>query len=1376
MFFKRIAAGLLSVVLSMTLCVPAFAAPGDTPSYACGLEEHVHSDACRTDDILAALLSANGLSGYDEIIYVVHQHGEACYEDGWLVCQLADSDYLSRYPNVRILHSHDGSCSGCTIAEPGYGADFTFGQGDPGFDGEYDPDYYVDGMPGGVRDPMGGSDTGGDEPSYYVHGPGCDVDCGRPVVVECPAGFDGSVLSCGKAEHVHSDACLSHAGTPSPVPPSPAKAMSILASSVLSTRSSGLDFEWKDQNSSPEILSGQTVQVRFGDDAKSIDYGPVLNVVGGAGTRIAVPAYVDARRAGDADASHLSPLVIANLSNGWTAERSGDEYILTNTASSVSGIQLSYRFDTWWTQSGKVIAFTARNVDTGESVSTLGAVRTSAKMSAGIRYEDPYFLGADGFDRYVDRWYPFLSLFGVSESSMDFSAYYYDVVSIYVQEKGMQPHDVQVDIRLGQYPTASNSFQTGWGATVEAAAYWPSHVAYVSWFDASEKAGRTIRVPKSGITNLGAPSDMAAGASGTFDGYRFTVSPPMASDSLGPVNAKSSIPGYMVAALVRIPKAGMNGYNRGLVTVSLSQIGVDGDVQTYDVLRNSLFDVSNVNAWKDGSAEIMDISNVSGVDMLKSGSPVPLSISMRGVLDGTGHAGAEGAFSFEGLSIRLGDDTYLLTEEDYRITKVGLGVSSGEGSVWGSVVNGDFRAPMFRPDLNDGSVSLSCFMDGTTWADAGDVPFDDAWIDYTYSSGTFYASPATQSFSGSTGYPSRVRFTFPSDGTAYLRMMVYLDFLPGEGLLRFFADHPSETYDMDAYMGVLLEDGGGTGIVSRSSTGGFVNESPIATDGDPMLSRTGTDADTLLLKESFRMSGLYSQAGFAASRQLYVPDGNGGYVRRGSDDSAGSLSYSMVNRADGISKVRYSISAGLYSGNATDNSVPVFAAETHADTVRSVFTGTDSPYAFAGQRYYFLLPVGFELVEGSVAPFTGFLYWTDFSLGSMLEDTDEPMSKYLFGPANNAEAIANYRPVPLGRFVGDHVPSRCLSYETSMAGGRQLVTVTAMGSKSDLDWFNTAFRLTNYAGDVYYYGGGVPISFEMVPKAGTTLPSGKYTIQCASEYLRADGTPYSLTGFRGELRDSLADALGVPSLASVGTGTDRFVAFENAFYNDGGQGGSYAGLSVDGGESADVAPGSAYTYELEYGNTTNTTDQVTLFIDLEEGGSLGAIQSVDVSEELATVWINRSAIDVDAYRQAQRKSGDLTAANGWIQVDWKTAAASAYTGARAVAIDASACGEFDSSDKAHSGFTAEIRMAAPDDPAPGMFDTRLYFFNRAVNISQDWAVLGGRASVTAADAVPWGGGMPKTGGAGIVGIMAFGAALVLAGCALGFRIRRDRLS
>ena len=85
-------------------------------------------------------------------------------------------------------------------------------------------------------------------------------------------------------------------------------------------------------------------------------------------------------------------------------------------------------------------------------------------------------------------------------------------------------------------------------------------------------------------------------------------------------------------------------------------------------------------------------------------------------------------------------------------------------------------------------------------------------------------------------------------------------------------------------------------------------------------------------------------------------------------------------------------------------------------------------------------------------------------------------------------------------------------------------------------------------------------------------------------------------------------------------------------------------------------------------------------------------------------------------------------------------------------------------------------MAAPDDPAPGMFDTRLYFFNRAVNISQDWAVLGGRASVTAADAVPWGGGMPKTGGAGIVGIMAFGAALVLAGCALGFRIRRDRLS
>ena len=191
MFFKRIAAGLLSVVLSMTLCVPAFAAPGDTPSYACGLEEHVHSDACRTDDILAALLSANGLSGYDEIIYVVHQHGEACYEDGWLVCQLADSDYLSRYPNVRILHSHDGSCSGCTIAEPGYGADFTFGQGDPGFDGEYDPDYYVDGMPGGVRDQM---DGGGD--------PG-----GIPVVV-AGGTADGRLPICGKPEHTHGQACL----------------------------------------------------------------------------------------------------------------------------------------------------------------------------------------------------------------------------------------------------------------------------------------------------------------------------------------------------------------------------------------------------------------------------------------------------------------------------------------------------------------------------------------------------------------------------------------------------------------------------------------------------------------------------------------------------------------------------------------------------------------------------------------------------------------------------------------------------------------------------------------------------------------------------------------------------------------------------------------------------------------------------------------------------------------------------------------------------------------------------------------------------------------------------------------------------------------
>lgn len=163
------------MALSVALLQPC--AMASEPSYVCGMEEHVHSASCYDADPLRDLFAADGLQpveGGGVAAYVVHRHGDGCYDgNGALVCPLGDKAYLSGYPGVTVV---DGTRENRTV---------------PGIEVEHDPEFYIDGMPGGVRDQM---DGGGD--------PG-----GIPVVV-AGGTADGRLPICGKPEHTHGQACL----------------------------------------------------------------------------------------------------------------------------------------------------------------------------------------------------------------------------------------------------------------------------------------------------------------------------------------------------------------------------------------------------------------------------------------------------------------------------------------------------------------------------------------------------------------------------------------------------------------------------------------------------------------------------------------------------------------------------------------------------------------------------------------------------------------------------------------------------------------------------------------------------------------------------------------------------------------------------------------------------------------------------------------------------------------------------------------------------------------------------------------------------------------------------------------------------------------
>lgn len=334
---KRFCALLLSVVMSASLCAPAAAAEVGDMVPVCGMEEHVHTGDCRSGDPLEDLISGSG-AVKGETVYVVHQHGSGCYDgEGNLACVLMDEGHMSRYPDVVIVHKHDRNCTDCTLPESSY--EVTDGMESVDSDSVYDHDspHYVVGVPGDAHEGVNGVPEDM-YLGYHTHGDGCDEGCTLPVVVEYVANGSGAYF-CGKAEHVHADACFRKDSVIAPV-----------------AQSFGT-CEWGTVNGI--TLSGDTW--KLGDTSmRYIDVGVKVNL-GSSGyaagdVLVKLPSHLGIGRGGSVEACALD-----KQANGFSFTDDGaGNVVITNTTPISTGTHKSftvyYEVDGWNIISGKSIS------------------------------------------------------------------------------------------------------------------------------------------------------------------------------------------------------------------------------------------------------------------------------------------------------------------------------------------------------------------------------------------------------------------------------------------------------------------------------------------------------------------------------------------------------------------------------------------------------------------------------------------------------------------------------------------------------------------------------------------------------------------------------------------------------------------------------------------------------------------------------------------------------------------------------------------------------------------------------------------------------------------------------------------------------------
>lgn len=548
---ERIAALVLAVVMLLPLSAPAFATEAEgggavagsvaDPQYACGKEGHRHGAECRIVDPLHGLLTGNGLSDHDGTVYVVHQHGDGCFaSNGAYACPLEGPSYMDGYPNVVVVHEHVGSCkAGCKLAEMDYEIGTTAMPGastavpDSGhgsFDEAVSGGYYVEGMPGGVKD-TGDTTTSADATVFepHVHGPACAPGCDKPVVLVHNGENSGFFrVVCGKAEHVHGQDCLAQASKKDTI------STSFSVSSVLK-RLEKLNTVSDAQGTVQDTVNCQwffdedDIEKEWDDDViwwhvektkrRYIEIGVRVNI----GTNIATGAAGEDLEAGSVVVSLPYYLPAGRIVNGaqekavsWigpigddvsglsvSIDKENDKVLVTNRTSIEAGTHRSvvifYKSDCWdvasgedfsvdysWTKNGNAAG---SDMLKGRITTGFGIEKVEAPMpyySPGDNYRTTYCAIAAAGQEYVYKWDYGNSSCGISgkfprmtqekfneDTGGDYATdpdYIYDVMSVNIYPTGQQPYNIEGTFVPGKYPSESSFYTcSGWeGELVDA--------------------------------------------------------------------------------------------------------------------------------------------------------------------------------------------------------------------------------------------------------------------------------------------------------------------------------------------------------------------------------------------------------------------------------------------------------------------------------------------------------------------------------------------------------------------------------------------------------------------------------------------------------------------------------------------------------------------------------------------------------------------------------------------------------------------------------------------------------------------------------------------------------------------------------------------
>lgn len=1416
---KRFCALLLSVVMSASLCAPAAAAEVGDMVPVCGMEEHVHTGDCRSGDPLEDLISGSG-AVKGETVYVVHQHGSGCYDgEGNLACVLMDEGHMSRYPDVVIVHKHDRNCTDCTLPESSY--EVTDGMESVDSDSVYDHDspHYVVGVPGDAHEGVNGVPEDM-YLGYHTHGDGCDEGCTLPVVVEYVANGSGAYF-CGKAEHVHADACFRKDSVIAPV-----------------AQSFGT-CEWGTVNGI--TLSGDTW--KLGDTSmRYIDVGVKVNL-GSSGyaagdVLVKLPSHLGIGRGGSVEACALD-----KQANGFSFTDDGaGNVVITNTTPISTGTHKSftvyYEVDGWNIISGKSISL---EYTVGGTSSTLPVRRIETGGTMRIENSGSFspFGGADLGSQYLRYWgEPVSKYFGMSEAGMQLSRYVYDIMPVHVVPSGQQPYGIEGTFVPGAYQHEGQSFSNANSGYLPIA--WNGKLLKIMCRADTDDYNDFVDVPFTTRSNL-SYSDLPYRWTGSTNQYGVTEASKhrwtaydfnLSWDELGIVSgfsddtAKSR--SYTLYFLVRFDRndesikldsvPGVSGMNMGLYGSCLVRHRfVDSgrtveDFRGYTCLYRDFSDhVSyggNIYAARYRNADSVAESK-NGLGALQSGRPTSLDLTAEYVCLNENrpnrnkpgseyvpwelHTMVDGVFlsntaSDSQRAVRLGPG-------DYRITSYSVGIidALGIGDVDSKE---DFQVGWADSSVDvlgsRGDIMISVFgsktLYGDDWKEVGQVTLRDVWGDSNDK--TMARLDLNDGF-------VRLKVVYPdSRMTTRISLRYGVEFLPDGPNVSSAISGLGENDDLVcvnwlAYTAYAPKTSNADLRTSRDNvaqddTGGVIREDD-ASHPYPGYSRTVYPYRNFV---KTRMLAGSDEVGMCVSQALF--DRNGDLVGSALDNQNSPFGLQTV-ALRGISKVTYS-ATGLVTDYSADVNLQESIRKRHMADVEA---GLDTPWSSTYLRYYVLLPAGLRYVDGSMRAVRDVREVIPFISNVSSLKWDE---KGIVGGLQDGCTWVHWG-------GGGELWLPPAKTQVVDIGNRQLLIVD-----------RTVFDVNQMSGTVYprgwlgndctFWGTGIEFEAEPVdPEAG--LPSGSYEALFWSQFLDGDAKASDtkaipLIDYGGDTYGSASEALGAagrrvdPYL--FGSEEDSVVAISCAFRNFSGSGGTGASLSVKpGAVSADESEYdsmasvelstedsvSEYNYALKYETVDNVSENVVLWCNVEgydrDSSSewFGKIVGYDVGSTGAQVYVNDMAIVPEDYVTTASSNGKdytwlTTPGSGWRKADGN------WDSVKSVAFWFSGK-KFDVN--ANPSATVYLKMIAPSSIETNS-DQSVYTAYNEIFFSDEHKGTGAKGTVLTNSAsvdimltgpnVPFGNEMPKTGGAGTVLFLLCGAAcLVAAGVAYGARRRGD---